>query len=123
MMGMRRWNVLWMGAVAAFICGPAVNNGMVMAQTDLHLECAGWAKHGECESNPNFMLKNCEKSCEHVSGVSNKEVELLEKIPSFYDMSARDIDGNNFSFDQLRGKVAIIVNVASYCGTFLLSLS
>jgi hypothetical protein len=123
MMGIRGWNVLCVGAMAAFVCGPAANNGMVMALDDLHPNCADWAEQGECENNPNFMLSNCEKSCERVSGVSKKEAELLEKIPSFYDMSAKDIDGKIFSFDQLRGKVAIIVNVASYCGTFLLSLS
>eukprot|EP00978_Attheya_sp_CCMP212_P020707 scaffold59581_cov54-Attheya_sp.AAC.1 len=116
MMGMRRWNVLWMGAMAAFICGPAANNGMAMAQKDLDPNCADWAEQGECENNPNFMLKNCELSCDRISGVSKKEAELLDKIPSFYDMAAKDIDGNMFSFDQLRGKVAIIVNVASYCG-------
>jgi hypothetical protein len=32
---------------------------------------------------------------------------------SFYDLSAKTIDGKDFSFDQLKGKVVLITNVAS----------
>jgi len=35
---------------------------------------------------------------------------------SFYDYSVKDIDGNEFSFDQLKGKKVMVVNVASKCG-------
>ncbi len=35
---------------------------------------------------------------------------------SFYDYSVTDIDGNIFSFQQLKGKKIMIVNVASKCG-------
>jgi len=35
---------------------------------------------------------------------------------TFYALSAKDAKGKDFSFDQLRGKVVLIVNVASKCG-------
>ena len=34
----------------------------------------------------------------------------------FYSLSAETIDGDEFSFEQLRGKRVLIVNVASKCG-------
>ncbi|GAX83626.1 hypothetical protein CEUSTIGMA_g11050.t1 [Chlamydomonas eustigma] len=34
----------------------------------------------------------------------------------FYQLSAKDIKGQDFSFSQLEGKVVLIVNVASKCG-------
>jgi glutathione peroxidase-family protein len=42
---------------------------------------------------------------------------LCEKsVKSFYDLSAVDIDGNDVKFDSFRGKVVVVVNVASECG-------
>lgn len=35
---------------------------------------------------------------------------------SFHSLSARDIHGNPFSFEQLRGKKVLVVNTASECG-------
>ncbi len=35
---------------------------------------------------------------------------------SFYDYTVTDIDGNEFSFEQLKGKKVMVVNVASKCG-------
>jgi len=35
---------------------------------------------------------------------------------SFYDFTVNDIDGNEFSFEQLKGKKVMVVNVASKCG-------
>lgn len=40
----------------------------------------------------------------------------LGQLTSFYDFTVRDIDGNDFSFEQLRGKKVMVVNVASKCG-------
>ncbi|EJS44691.1 gpx2p [Saccharomyces arboricola H-6] len=36
--------------------------------------------------------------------------------PSFYDLECQDKKGETFKFDQLKGKVVLIVNVASKCG-------
>jgi len=30
---------------------------------DMHDQCSFWAKEGECQTNPNYMLSNCMKSC------------------------------------------------------------
>ena len=30
---------------------------------DNHEKCEMWASSGECQANPNYMLKNCQKSC------------------------------------------------------------
>lgn len=35
---------------------------------------------------------------------------------SFYDFTVKDIDGNDFSMEQLKGKKIMVVNVASKCG-------
>jgi glutathione peroxidase len=35
---------------------------------------------------------------------------------NFYDFTVKDIDGEDFSFEQLKGKKVIVVNVASKCG-------
>ena len=35
---------------------------------------------------------------------------------SFYEFTVSDIDGNEFSFEQLKGKKVMVVNVASKCG-------
>lgn len=35
---------------------------------------------------------------------------------SFYDFTVKDIDGNDFSFLQLKGKKVMVVNTASKCG-------
>lgn len=37
-------------------------------------------------------------------------------ITSFFDLEAEDIDEKPVKFDQFRGKVTVITNVASYCG-------
>ena len=42
--------------------------------------------------------------------------KLIRASDDFYSLEAIDIDGNPFPFSSLRGKVALIVNVASQCG-------
>jgi hypothetical protein len=39
-----------------------------------------------------------------------------QKKSNFYDFSAQTSKGKEFKFDQLKGKVVLIVNVASLCG-------
>ena len=44
------------------------------------------------------------------------DAKELEGISSFFDLEAKDIKGKTVKFEQFRGKVTIVVNVASYCG-------
>jgi glutathione peroxidase len=40
----------------------------------------------------------------------------ITQTTSIYDFTVEDIDGNTFSFEQLKGKKIMVVNVASKCG-------
>ena len=40
----------------------------------------------------------------------------ISQDKTIYDFTVEDIDGNNFSFAELKGKKIMIVNVASKCG-------
>ena len=37
--------------------------GMRELCRDLNGECPNWAKSGQCDANPDFMLQSCRKSC------------------------------------------------------------
>jgi glutathione peroxidase len=41
---------------------------------------------------------------------------LYAQQPSIYDFTVKDINGQDFSFSQLKGKKVMIVNTASKCG-------
>ncbi len=44
-------------------------------------------------------------------------VHAAPKAPAtFYDFKMKNIDGKDVSLDRFRGKVLLVVNVASYCG-------
>lgn len=75
--------------------------------------CEEWAKQGECAVNPTYMLSDCALSCSLYGAMADESTEVVESI---YDIVEKDIHGNDFSFDSLRGKVTLIVNVASHCG-------
>jgi glutathione peroxidase len=77
--------------------------------------CGDWAASGECDKNPGFMQSNCPTSCDAVEKARLAEATELQGI-EFYDLSAKDIDGNVLEFSSLRNKVVVITNVASYCG-------
>jgi len=78
-------------------------------------DCAYMALEGECTKNADFMKESCgDKICDEWKAEYGPYD--LEKINSFYDLSANDIDGNKVSFQEFRGKIVVIVNVASYCG-------
>jgi ShK domain-like len=47
---------------------------------DNHESCSSWAKVGECEVNPNYMLVNCAKSC----GSCEKLEPILDPTESRY---------------------------------------
>ena len=72
---------------------------------DMEESCAHKVFLDECEEDPDYMLVHCAKECEEWS--EEMDDHNLDNITSFYDLSANDIDGNNISFDQFRGKVSV----------------
>lgn len=60
------------------ICAQNCNNTFCCDCTDNNNECYNWAIKGECIKNPNYMLKNCKKSCNSCYCVP-KEDNLLYK--------------------------------------------
>lgn len=78
----------------------------------------------ECEVNPTYMLNHCAKSClerrlwpsnNNNNNNNGQEGQPLKTINSIYELSALDIDGEEFRFVELKGMTAVIVNVASNC--------
>merc|ERR1719491_797979 len=74
--------------------------------------CVIWATSGECEVNPGYMRAECAKSCQLVDLNKNTGAD----VSSFFDLQALDIDENLIEFSNFKGKVTIVVNVASFCG-------
>jgi len=97
----------------------------VMAQEDKNNEddnahCEGWAENGECSLNPRYMAQNCPQACGRQLERDRELAEHIEEkighINSFFELEAADIDQKVLEFDQFRGKVTVITNVASHCG-------
>jgi glutathione peroxidase len=79
--------------------------------------CAHWAEGGECDTNPTYMLQHCATSCAQVTQAHlEQQRNALANVSSFYDLTAQDIQGHVIDFSDFKGRVVIIVNVASYCG-------
>jgi len=100
--------------LAIFIISPSQTFAV---NKDSDRRCREWAEMGECENNPNYMRRECQSSCEwyeNKMGIENNAE--IEEIKSFFELSAKDIDGNEFQFQNLEGKITVIVNVASRCG-------
>jgi glutathione peroxidase len=108
---LQRVRLLTVVVVAALCCRSAA-----AAADDSNPSCFEWAEMGECEKNPGFMLPNCATSCEKVKQLQQDEQEAFQKVNSFFDLSAPDLDGKDVAFAQFRGQVTILTNVASYCG-------
>jgi len=80
---------------------------------DKHDRCYEWAVNGECEKNPSFMNIECATSCSQVAVQMAASAEVAE---SFYELKAKDLEGNPVDFQQFEGQVVVITNVASECG-------
>ncbi|KAL3802715.1 hypothetical protein ACHAW5_000967 [Stephanodiscus triporus] len=69
------------------------------------------------------MLQHCPEACEIQAELDRAMADDIEKkighINSFFELEARNIDKELVKFDQFRGKVTVITNVASYCGEFV----
>ena len=58
------------------------------------------------------MLKSCATACANAA----REISGIDMPIDFYDIVEKQLDGTMLSFDEFRGKVVYIVNVASECG-------
>mmetsp|Transcript_3723 Transcript_3723/g.5464 ORF Transcript_3723/g.5464 Transcript_3723/m.5464 type:complete len:228 (-) Transcript_3723:78-761(-) len=81
-----------------------------------HEKCREWADAGECDNNPGYMHSECKKACDAQAKLAAELDKELTSIGSFYDLSAKDINGKTIDFGTFKGKVVIITNVASFCG-------
>jgi glutathione peroxidase len=89
---------------------------LVLSQKN-HDNCDYWAEVGECQKNPNYMLKECKTSCDEVAAGNKASLSASSDTPrSFYEIKEKDISGKTVDFSQFTGKVVYVVNVASYCG-------
>ena len=84
-------------------------------------ECERFADSSACIRNDVFMQKYCRQACD-----DHFRRQRLEKLyppiaSSFFDLEATDIDGDLVDFSDFIGKVTVVVNVASECGTSLLT--
>jgi glutathione peroxidase len=87
------------------------------ANANTNTECSDWAAAGECDNNANFMYTDCATSCDIAEKDSALAKSKIVGINSFYDLQAKDIDGNVLDFGSLfKDKVVVLTNVASYCG-------
>lgn len=66
------------------------------------------------------MLQHCADACARQAELDSEMAEAIESkighITSFFDLEAQDIDENVITFDEYKGKVTVITNVASHCG-------
>jgi len=114
------------GILLLLLAAILANHGNVVVaqyddeQRDDEVGCVEWATAGECNLNPRYMLEHCPVACWRQAELDRAMAEEIEEkighINSFFELEARNIDKELVKFDQFRGKVTVITNVASYCG-------
>lgn len=66
------------------------------------------------------MQEHCPIACRRQADLDRDMAEEIENkighINSFFELEAENIDKEMIKFDQFKGKVTVITNVASYCG-------
>ncbi len=60
--------------------------------------------------------KNYQKHEAHNQAVLEQAMAEGKEIPTIYQFAVKDIDGNDFNFETLKGKKIMVVNTASKCG-------
>ena len=63
-----------------------------------------------------MMATSCNNQNNKPAQVSAEPEPVVEQTPGIYDISVKDINGNDVSLANYKGKVLLIVNVASKCG-------
>jgi len=96
------------------------HNNVVVVEAvpaDMDENCPYWSTIGECEKNPGYMIAHCATSCFKVAKQALADAEELKQIETFFDLKdINDIHGNPVDFEQFKGQVTVVVNVASECG-------
>ena len=59
---------------------------------DNYQDCKDWAKNGECEINPEYMLYNCASSCSACSYSIEQKAKLVEIFIRFHPKNAYIMD-------------------------------
>lgn len=59
--------------------GNVVNNAKENDCQDDHIKCFDWSQIGECDHNPNYMLRNCRRSCLQCPDQRDELAKLIEE--------------------------------------------
>ena len=63
-----------------------------------------------------MMASNCNNQNNKTAQVATEPEPVVEQTSGIYDITVKDIDGSDVSVANYKGKVLLIVNVASKCG-------
>ena len=63
-----------------------------------------------------MMASNCNNQNNKTAQVATEPEPVVEQTSGIYDITVKDIDGSDVSLANYKGKVLLIVNVASKCG-------
>ena len=63
-----------------------------------------------------MMATGCNNQNNKTAQEVSKPEPVVEQTSGFYDITVKDMDGNDVSLANYKGKVLLIVNVASKCG-------
>lgn len=103
---------------ALFFGSSAAALAKLMTRLPSASECRRAIQSGNQKCNSKIMRKHCKEVCDE-----DHRLKLLQKYhghtpeKSFYELSANDIYGFPIDFSDLTGKVILVTNVASYCGS------
>ena len=63
-----------------------------------------------------MMATSCNNQNNKTAQVAPESEPVVEQTPGIYDITVKDMDGSDVSLANYKGKVLLIVNVASKCG-------
>ena len=63
-----------------------------------------------------MMATSCNNQNNKTAQVAPESEPVVEQTPGIYNITVKDMDGNDVSLTNYKGKVLLIVNVASKCG-------